>query len=117
LRPEGDRIHTREHLRVAIVRQAYDRQVLPDALRALPCGTGPLGFYEKPEQRLPIKSVRVAADLPVSQRTDLEMSRTDTPTFTACVEARRNRREEWFKVPAGHVDVFNVSRPRNTTSK
>jgi len=24
------------------------------------------------------------------------------------VEARRNRREEWCKVPAGHVDVFNV---------
>jgi peptidylprolyl isomerase len=43
-----------------------------------------------------------------SQRTELEVLRTDTPTFTAYVEARRNRREEWFKVPAGHVDVCNV---------
>jgi peptidylprolyl isomerase len=86
-----------------------------DMLSALPRGTGALGFYEKPEQRLPIKSVRVAADLPASQRTELEVLRTDTPTFTAYVEARRNRREEWFKVPAGHVDVCNVpivARPR-----
>jgi peptidylprolyl isomerase len=92
-----------------------------DMLSALPRGTGAMGFYEKPEQRLPIKSVRVAADLPASQRTELEVLRTDTPTFTAYVEARRNRREEWFKVPAGHVDVCNVpivARPRNAaTSK
>jgi peptidylprolyl isomerase len=88
-----------------------------DMLAALPRGTGAMGFYEKPEQRLPIKSVRVAADLPASQRTELEVLRTDTPTFTAYVEARRNRREEWFKVPAGHVDVCNVpivARPRGS---
>jgi peptidylprolyl isomerase len=92
-----------------------------EMLSALPRGTGAMGFYEKPEQRLPIKSVRVAADLAASQRTELEVLRTDTPTFTAYVEARRNRREEWFKVPAGHVDVCNVpivARPRNAaTSK
>jgi peptidylprolyl isomerase len=92
-----------------------------DMLSALPRGTGAMGFYEKPEQRLPIKLVRVAADLPASQRTELEVLRTDTPTFTAYVEARRNRREEWFKVPAGHIDVCNVpivARPRNAaTSK
>ena len=79
-----------------------------EMLSALPRGTGALGFYEKPEQRVPIKSIRVAADVPASQRTELEVLRTDTPTFTAYVEARRNRREEWFKVPAGHVDVCNV---------
>jgi peptidylprolyl isomerase len=86
-----------------------------ELLSALPRGTGALGFYEKPEQRVPIKSMRVAADLPPAQRTDLEVLRTDTPTFTAYVEARRNRREEWFKVPAGHIDVCNVpmvARPR-----
>ena len=88
-----------------------------EMLSALPRGTGALGFYEKPEQRLPIRAMRVAADLPASQRTELEVLRTDTPTFTAYVEARRNRREEWFKVPAGHVDVCNVpiaTRPRGS---
>ena len=79
-----------------------------ELLSALPRGTGALGFYEKPEQRVPIKSIRVASDVPPAQRTELEVLRTDTPTFTAYVEARRNRREEWFKVPAGHVDVCNV---------
>jgi len=79
-----------------------------EMLSALPRGTGSLGFYEKPEQRVPIKSIRVAADVPAGQRSELEVLRTDTPTFTAYVEARRNRRDEWFKVPAGRVDVCNV---------
>jgi peptidylprolyl isomerase len=86
-----------------------------ELLSTLPRGTGPLGFYEKPEQRVPIRSIRVAADVPAAQRTELEILRTDTPTFTAYVETRRNRRDEWFKVPAGHVDVCNVpivARPR-----
>jgi peptidylprolyl isomerase len=90
-----------------------------DLLSALPRGGGAMGFYEKPEQRVPIKSIHVAADVPESQRTDLEVLRTDTPTFAAYVEARRNRREEWFKVPAGRVDVCNipaVTRPRAKTA-
>ena len=34
-----------------------------ELLSALPRGTGPLGFYEKPEQRMPVKSIRIAADV------------------------------------------------------
>jgi len=82
-----------------------------ELLSALPRGSGPLGRYEHPEQRVPIKSMRVAADLPPAQRTELEVLRTDTPTFVAYVDARRNRHEEWFKVPAGRVDVCNVPIP------
>ena len=70
-----------------------------------------MGFYEKPEERVPIRSAQVAADVPVAERTDLEVMRTDTPTFAALVEARRNRRDEWFKVPAGHVELCNVPIP------
>jgi peptidylprolyl isomerase len=80
-------------------------------LSVLPRGTGQLGFYEQASERVPIKSVTVAADLPPAERTDLEMLRTDTPTFQAYAEARRSRREEWFKVPAGRVDVCNVPIP------
>ena len=82
-----------------------------ELLSSLPRGTGPLGFYEKPQQRVPILSFKVAADVPEAQRTPLEELRTDTQTFTDYVEARRNRHEEWFKVPAGHVDVCNVPIP------
>ena len=82
-----------------------------ELLSVTPRGSGALGFYEHPEQRIPIKSIRVAADVPAAQRTELEVLRTDTPTFLAYVGARANRVEEWFKVPAGHVDVCNVPVP------
>jgi peptidylprolyl isomerase len=82
-----------------------------ELLSSLPRGTGPMGFYDKPSPRTVIKSVRVAGALPEAQRTELEELRTDTPTFTAYVETRRNRHEEWFKVPAGRVDVCTVALP------
>ena len=67
-----------------------------------------MGFYDKPEQLVPIRSLRVAADVPEAERIDLEILRTDTPTFSALIDARRNRREEWFKNPTGHIDLCNV---------
>jgi peptidylprolyl isomerase len=82
-----------------------------ELLSTLPRGTGPLGFYEKPEQRVPIKSIRVAADVPASERVALEVMRTNTTSFSDLVEARRNRRDEWYKVPAGHIDLCNVLIP------
>lgn len=77
-------------------------------LSVLPRGTGPLGFYEKAEQRMPIKSIRLAADVPESERTNLEVIRTDTKLFTTIVEVLRNRGGAWYKVPAGHIELCNV---------
>jgi peptidylprolyl isomerase len=77
----------------------------------LPRGTGDLGFYEKPEQRVPLRSIRVAADVPESQRTPLEVFRTDSPGFTTLVESRRTRTEEWFKYAVGKVELCNVPIP------
>jgi peptidylprolyl isomerase len=82
-----------------------------ELLASLPRGTGALGFYEKPEQRIPIRSVRVASDVPAAERSVIEVLRTDTPLFTRYVESRRNRREDWFLVPAGHIDVCNINIP------
>jgi peptidylprolyl isomerase len=82
-----------------------------ELLTVLPRGTGALGFYEKPAQYVPIKAARMAADVPAAQRTELELLRTDTPTFAAFVDARRNRREEWFLDPVGHVELCNVPLP------
>jgi len=62
-------------------------------------------------ERALIDSARIAADLPESERTALEVLRTDTLLFTKYVESRRNRRDEWYLVPAGHIDVCNVSIP------
>jgi peptidylprolyl isomerase len=79
-----------------------------EKLTALPRGTGALGFYEDPSQRVPIRSLRFASELPVDQRTHLEVLRTDTATFDALVETRRNRRDAFFLRPAGRVDLCNV---------
>ena len=77
----------------------------------LPRGTGNLGFYEKPEQRVPLRSIRVAADVPEPERTPLEVFRTDTATFAALIESRRTRTDEWFKYKVGRVEVCNVPIP------
>jgi len=82
-----------------------------ERLSTLPRGSGPLGFYEQPSQHVPIRRVRVAADVPEAERSRLEVLRTDTATFGALVEARRNRRDDWYKVPAGYIDLCNVPLP------
>ncbi len=82
-----------------------------ELLSTLPRGTGPLGFYETPEQYVPIESVQLAADVPATERIGLEVMRTDTPTFEALVESRRNRQDDWYKVPAGHIELCNVPIP------
>jgi peptidylprolyl isomerase len=82
-----------------------------ELLSTLPRGTGAMGFYEKPEQRAPIKSIRVAADVPPNERSALEVMRTDTATFQRLIESRRNRPEEWFHVQAGRIELSNVPVP------
>jgi peptidylprolyl isomerase len=82
-----------------------------ELLSVLPRGTGPLGFYEQPVQHVPITSVRLATDVPETERTRIEVLRTDTATFAALVESRRNRRDDWYKVPAGYIDLCNVPLP------
>lgn len=82
-----------------------------ELLSTIPRGTGVMGFFDAPEQRVPIRQMRIAADLPPSERTALEVLRTDTQTFEALVESRRNRSDEWFKAPAGRIDVCNVPLP------
>jgi peptidylprolyl isomerase len=82
-----------------------------DRLSSLPRGTGSLGFYKTPAERTPIRSIRVAADLPESERTAFEALRTDAPTFAAITEDRRSRLDAWYKSAPGRVDLCNVALP------
>lgn len=82
-----------------------------ELLSSLPRGTGPMGFYEKAEERKEIKSIRVAADVPKADRTEIELLRTDSALFVDLIEARRNRSEEWFHIPAGRIEICNVPLP------
>jgi peptidylprolyl isomerase len=80
-------------------------------LSVLPRGTGALGFYENAEQRVPITSIKLGSDVPEAQRVNLEVMRTDSTAFKQLIEARRNRREEWFLFPVGKVELCNVPIP------
>lgn len=82
-----------------------------ELLSSLPRGKGPLGFYDKPELNVPIRSVRLASDVPKKERTRLEILKTDTALFKNLIEARRNRQEEFFLNKAGHVEICNVAIP------
>ena len=82
-----------------------------DKLSVMPRGTGPLGFYEKSEQRTTLKGMVVAADVPVAERTALEVLRTDSASFAAVADARRNRLDDWNTLPAGHIELCNVPIP------
>lgn len=82
-----------------------------ELLSTLPRGGGPLGFYEDPAQRTAIRAIRLASTVPEAEREDLEVLRTDTPLFAELVESRRNRRDDWYLRPAGHIDLCNVPQP------
>lgn len=85
-----------------------------ELLSSLPRGTGALGFYEKAEERTPIKSVRLAADVPEAERSRLEVFRTNTPRFQTLIEAQRNRGGDWYKFAANHIELCNVPIPVRT---
>ena len=82
-------------------------------LSSLPRGTGALGFYtaEEAGKRTAILSVRVASDLADAERPDFEYLSTRGETFARYAEARANRRDPFFIVPAGGADVCNIPVP------
>jgi peptidylprolyl isomerase len=82
-----------------------------EALSGLRRGTGASGFYETPGEQQRIRSVRVTADLPTEQQPHLQALRTDSASFAALIEARRNRRDDWYQLPAGHVDLCSIPLP------
>ena len=82
-----------------------------ELLSVVPRGPDPMGFYEKPEQRVPIVSVKLASDVPVAERTPLQLLRTESQAFRDATEARRNRVDDFYTVPAGHIDLCNVPLP------
>lgn len=82
-----------------------------ERLSGLPRGPAPMGFLDDPARFVPIARVRLASDLPESERPRLEALRTDSASFEALVEARRNRRDAWYVKPAGRIDLCNVPLP------
>ncbi|MEP3050833.1 MAG: peptidylprolyl isomerase [Erythrobacter sp.] len=87
-------------------------------LSSLPRGSGTLGFYtaEEADKRTLILSVRVASDLPTEDRPQFEYLSTESEIFTRYAEARANRRDPFFIVPAGGADICNIPVPIRAVS-
>ncbi|MGV8922321.1 MAG: peptidylprolyl isomerase [Thermomonas sp.] len=80
-------------------------------LSTIPRGPEPMGMYAKPEQRTTIKAIHLASEVPESERTPLQLLRTDSQAFIDATEARRNRVDDFYKIPSGHIDLCNVPLP------
>lgn len=80
-------------------------------LSGLPRGAGPMGFYNKPSERVTIESVRLASELPPAQRPTIQLLRTDSATFAALLNAQRYRHDAFYKVSSGKVGLCNVDIP------
>ena len=80
-------------------------------LSSLPRGTGALGFYEKAEERVGITSIRLVSEIPVADQPRFEYLSTESKTFAAYADARANRRDAFFNVPAGGADICNIPVP------
>ena len=80
-------------------------------LSSLPRGSGALGFYEDPAQRVPIASIRLASEVPEAERPRMQYLSTETATFVAYADARANRKDAFFNVPAGGADICNIPVP------
>ena len=92
-----------------------------DLLSSLPRGGGAqgayMGFYQSPSQYVKIRGIHLASELPVGERLKLQFLKTDTASFKAYIEARRNRHNDWFVRAAGAIDACNVPLPVRTAPK
>ncbi len=79
-----------------------------DLLSVIQRGPEPMGMYGDASRNTAIKSIRLASEVPESERTPLQLLRTDSTSFDQVTESRRNRRDGWYLRPAGHIDVCNV---------
>ena len=82
-----------------------------ELLSSLPRGAGAMGFYDKPAQHIQILSTTLGSEMYPESRPRLEALKTDSKTFAAYVEARRNRAGPFFIKPAGRIDVCNIPLP------
>ena len=78
-------------------------------LSSLQRGTEALGFYKTVEERTPIASVRIGHE--VKDLSAYEYLSTESKSFVRYADARANRRDVFFNVPAGGADICNIFVP------
>ena len=88
-----------------------------EIMSAFPRGTGDAGFYKTPAEYRRYADIKVAADVPASQRTNLEVMRTDSASFATLVNSRRWRKDDFYKQPVGRIGLCNITVPARPVSQ
>ncbi len=86
-----------------------------EQMSALPRGTEALGIYKTGSVARKIASVRLAAAIPPGERPRFQVMDTASTTFSTYVRARANRKDAFFNIPAGGVDLCNAPVPVRRT--
>ncbi|WP_237219794.1 peptidylprolyl isomerase [Sphingomonas arenae] len=106
--------HAPRHLdrNIAVVGRVVDGI---EQLSALTRGTEALGFYKEGSIARRILNIRLASQLPAGQQPSFQVMSETSPSFAAYVRARANRKDDFFQVPAGGVDLCNAPVPIRRT--
>ncbi len=88
-----------------------------DVLSSMPRGPGAMGFYDKPENYIPITRARMMADVPAAEQPAIEVMRTDTATWRKLVEASRHAIGGWAVHSSLHSNICNRSLPTRPIAK
>ncbi|MES2119774.1 MAG: peptidylprolyl isomerase [Pseudomonadota bacterium] len=78
-------------------------------LSALPRGTAEMGVYAKDQPPIPITTVRIASDMPATDRPRFEYLRTTSPAFADYVKLASHRAD--YGVPSPGADLCAVPVP------
>ena len=65
-------------------------------LSALPRGTEPLGFYAANQAKIPLRSVRIASDLPAAQRPRFQVLKQSSRAFADYLDLASHRKDYGF---------------------
>jgi peptidylprolyl isomerase len=82
-----------------------------ERMSVLPRGTEALGIYKDASQYVPISAVRLASEIPATERPAFQVMDTMSATFGAYLRLRANRKDDFYIRPAGGVDLCNVQVP------
>lgn len=82
-----------------------------ELLSSLPRGTEALGFYKQGSVAKPIADVTLASAMPAADRPAFEYLDETSPAFATYLKVRANRDDDFYRTPAGGVDLCNVNVP------
>lgn len=86
-----------------------------ELLSALPRGTEALGMYRAGTFARRIREVRLASQLPEADRPTFQYLDERSPAFSAYLAKRANRKDPFYEVPLGGVDLCNAPVPVRRT--